>query len=101
MNVIESDRFPCFQKFKFQKSEGCIVYLYSLILSRQFNRLKQDLQGEKLLGDMEECKIALFNLVCNGVACPYLHNNSIYYDANGEPLVSALALRISLKKNDE
>ena len=67
-------------------------------MSRQFNRLKQDLQGEKLLGDMEECKIALFNLVCNGVACPYLHNNSIYYDTNGDPLVSDLLVRILLKE---
>ena len=50
-------------------------------------RLREDLQGEILLGDMEECKISLFNLVATGYATPYLHNNILYYNKKGESLV--------------
>jgi hypothetical protein len=51
-------------------------------------RIIQDLQGSELIGSMEDCKTALFNLVLNGIATPYLHNNESYYDKNGESAVS-------------
>ena len=50
-------------------------------------RLEKDLQGHKLLGDMEDCQTALFLLVMTGVATPFFHNGNVYYDANGESLV--------------
>jgi len=53
-----------------------------MILILTLNRIKKDLQGESLLGDMEECKIGLFNLVLNGVAIPYLHNGTAWNEAN-------------------
>ena len=56
-------------------------------LKLTFLRVKVDLQGSKLLGDMEECKNGLFNLVLSGVATPYFHNGTNLYDANGETLV--------------
>lgn len=45
------------------------------------------MQGDRILGDNEECRVALLNLVLTGVATPYLHNSTIYYDSNGESLV--------------
>jgi hypothetical protein len=36
---------------------------------------------------MEECRIALFNLVSTGFATPFVHNNSSFYDKDGQPLV--------------
>lgn len=53
-----------------------------MILILILNRIKNDLQGESLLGDMEECKIGLFNLVLNGVAIPYLHNGTAWNEVN-------------------
>lgn len=70
----------------FQKEEGSILFLYSLLLSRQLDKVKIDLQGDRILGDNEECRVALLNLVLTGVATPYLHNSTIYYDSNGESL---------------
>ena len=45
------------------------------------------MQGKVLLGDMEDCKIPLFNLVLTGCAVPFFHNGSIYYDNDGQSLV--------------
>lgn len=51
-------------------------------------RLEADLQGSSLLGDMEESKLPLYNLIIAGIATPYVHNNTIHYDHHGECLVS-------------
>lgn len=69
-----------------QLDDGVVLFLYSLMLSRKLPKLREDLQGEILLGDMEECKISLFNLVATGYATPYLHNNILYYNKKGESL---------------
>ncbi|CAF0710078.1 unnamed protein product [Brachionus calyciflorus] len=74
----------------FQKEDGCLLFLYSLILSRKVDRLKEDIQNQRLIGDMEECKISLFNLVLTGSAVPYLHNGSIVYDSEGQALEKPL-----------
>ena len=50
--------------------------------------MRLDLQGDSLIGDMEECKMALFNLILNGLAIPYLHNGQNYYNADSESLVN-------------
>ena len=54
--------------------------------------MRVDLQGQKLIGDMEECKIALFNLILTGLATPFFHNGEMHYDANGESLVIILEI---------
>lgn len=74
----------------FQKANGLIIYLYSLFLSRKIDKLRTDLQGKVLLGDMEDCKIPLFNLVLTGCAVPYVHNGSIYYDSDGHSLTAPI-----------
>lgn len=49
-----------------------------------------DLQGNQLISDMEECKLGLFNLVMNGEAMPYFHNGHLYYDSHGQALVNLI-----------
>ena len=39
---------------------------------------------------MEESLNSLFNLVLNGIATPFFHNGTVFYDANQEALVSRL-----------
>jgi hypothetical protein len=41
-----------------------------------------------LIGEFEECKIGLFNLALIGIATPFLHNNTQFYDKDGNPLVT-------------
>ncbi len=50
------------------------------------------MQGQTLLGDMEDCKIPLYCLLLTGVATPYLHNGISYYDQDGQSLVIKLIL---------
>lgn len=57
------------------------------ILNCKFFRLKEDLQGHALIGDMEDCKASLFNLVLTGTATPYFHNGTLVYDSEGKALV--------------
>lgn len=104
LHIFEFDDFDLLRSFiksnisQFQKPEGCLVFLYSLIMSRKFEKIKKDLQGHCLIGDMEDCRIALYNLVLNGVATPYLHNNAMYYTPEGESL---LVPRVGLQARSE
>ena len=50
------------------------------------------MQGKVLIGDMEDCRIPLFNLVLTGCAVPYFHNGAVYYDADGQSLVEIILL---------
>lgn len=72
-------------KFK-NKQLKKIFFLNNSYLKK--NRIKEDLQGHQLIGDNEDCRISLFNLVFSGIAIPYLHNNNNYYDKDGKPLVN-------------
>ena len=45
------------------------------------------MQGHALVGDMEDCQIALYNLVISANAVPFLHNDTIYFDKDGKNLV--------------
>ena len=47
---------------------------------------------------MEDCKQGLFNLVLAGVATPYVHNGSVFYDADGQALEKPLN---GLKKRND
>jgi len=61
---------------------------------RLLNRIKTDLQGQSLLGDMEECKIGLFNLVLNGAAVPFLHNGTVWSESCEGTAVRIITLTI-------
>lgn len=64
-----------------------IKLLLTIVLLTNKNRLEADLQDSSLLGDMEECKMPLYNLLLTGLATPYVHNGSIFYDSHGQSLV--------------
>lgn len=96
LHLYEFNEYKSLEEFirknynSFQTTNGLILFLYSLILSRNIDKLRADLQGKVLIGDMEDCKIPLFNLVLTGYAVPYFHNGSVYYDADGQSLTTAL-----------
>jgi hypothetical protein len=48
---------------------------------------------------MEDCRLPLFNLILLGVATPYVHNSPIYYDSDGNTLVSSSSLQTRSKTN--
>ncbi len=39
-----------------------------------------------LIGDMEDCRVPLYNLIIVGVATPFLHNKTLNYDRDGNDL---------------
>ncbi|XP_059082363.1 inactive ubiquitin carboxyl-terminal hydrolase MINDY-4B-like isoform X4 [Tigriopus californicus] len=56
---------------------GLISVLYSVILTRNFNRLAYDLQDQatnSLIDPIGDCTTGLLNLIITGRANPYLHN---------------------------
>jgi len=59
---------------------GLLSILYSIMLSRNFDRLKEDMQDQhnnSLIDPMGECTQCLLNLVVIGRATPYLHNGEM------------------------
>ncbi|XP_022344132.2 inactive ubiquitin carboxyl-terminal hydrolase MINDY-4B-like isoform X2 [Crassostrea virginica] len=83
------------EEFTSDKSPGCILFLYSLVLSASIFKLKEEMlitneTSYKLLSDREECKQALFNLIITGHACHYLHNGNLVYSQNGNLLATPL-----------
>lgn len=59
---------------------GLLSILYSIMLSRNFDRLKKDMQDQhnnSLIDPMGECTQCLLNLVVIGRATPYLHNGEM------------------------
>jgi len=59
---------------------GLLSILYSIMLSRSFDRLKKDMQDQhnnSLIDPMGECTQCLLNLVVIGRATPYLHNGDM------------------------
>lgn len=83
--------------FEHENSNGCILLLYSLILSRTIQMVYDDMDvvmgddvKEKLLTDSEECTINLINLLLTGRATKNLHNGNIIYDADGKLLPTPL-----------
>jgi hypothetical protein len=63
-----------------EKGSGILCILYSLLLSRGFERLSNDLQDKAcdcLIDPMGECTQSMLNLIIFGVATPYLHNGTM------------------------
>ncbi|XP_033760244.1 inactive ubiquitin carboxyl-terminal hydrolase MINDY-4B-like isoform X2 [Pecten maximus] len=79
-------------EFQREGNNGCIMFLYSIILSRTTEKIYDDLQMEeddrkrKLLTDNEDCSMALLNLLTTGIATPYLHNNNLIYSEDAKVL---------------
>ncbi|XP_071085785.1 inactive ubiquitin carboxyl-terminal hydrolase MINDY-4B-like [Haliotis cracherodii] len=76
------------EQFQGDNSCGCILFLYSLVLSRTLHRVREDMDMPedsklKLLTDMEECTPSLINLLLTGRAVPHLHNGDILYNRRG------------------
>jgi len=56
---------------------GLLCVLYSLMMSRGFDKLKSDMQDQQnnsLVDPMGDCSQCLLNLIVFGMATPYLHN---------------------------
>ncbi|XP_027136554.1 inactive ubiquitin carboxyl-terminal hydrolase MINDY-4B [Larimichthys crocea] len=79
------------QCFKEEGSHGVILFLYSLILSRTVDRLKDDLDSTTShllylsLGNFV-CRQALLNLLLTGRASPNVFNGTVYVGEDGRPL---------------
>ncbi|GAB6027830.1 hypothetical protein CHUAL_002058 [Chamberlinius hualienensis] len=69
---------------------GCILFLYSLVLTRTFSRLRNELgkKQDQLLTNYGFCSQALVNLILTGIATPYTHNGIVYEseDIDGQSL---------------
>lgn len=82
------------EEFTSDKSPGCILFLYSLVLSASVFKLKEEMlitneTTYKLLSDREECNQALYSLIITGHACHYMHNGNLVYSSNGNLLDDA------------
>ncbi|KAE8294763.1 Inactive ubiquitin carboxyl-terminal hydrolase MINDY-4B Protein FAM188B2 [Larimichthys crocea] len=79
------------ERFKEEGSHGVILFLYSLILSRTVDRLKDDLDSTTShllylsLGNFV-CRQALLNLLLTGRASPNVFNGTVYVGEDGRPL---------------
>jgi len=63
-----------------ENGSGVLALLYSILLTRNFDRIKEDLQdqvGTCLIDPMGDPIQALLNLIVIGKATPYLHNGSM------------------------
>ncbi|XP_052784905.1 inactive ubiquitin carboxyl-terminal hydrolase MINDY-4B-like isoform X3 [Mya arenaria] len=82
--------------FEHENSNGCILLLYSVILSRTIPKIFEDLgvvehqDRFKFLSDNEECLPGLMNLVITGRATQFYHNGNIIYDRDGNLLPQPL-----------
>ncbi|XP_012944658.1 inactive ubiquitin carboxyl-terminal hydrolase MINDY-4B [Aplysia californica] len=79
------------EQFQSDSGNGCILFLYSLVLSRTIQKVKDDLQEDhdsklKLLTDMEDADQSLINLALTGRATPHMHNGDLLYDSKGQLL---------------
>lgn len=86
-SLEETEKFIRKYLYQFEANLGCILFLYSLVLSRTISSVYQDLGGEcQLLSDYEEVTRPLVNLLLTGRASPYTHNGKIAFDELGELL---------------
>ncbi|XP_074158058.1 inactive ubiquitin carboxyl-terminal hydrolase MINDY-4B [Sminthopsis crassicaudata] len=106
----DAKKFICdhLQWFKEEGSHGVILFLYSLIFSRTFERLKKDLDtssthllepsGGKLI-----CRQAVLNLILTGRASPHVFNG--YHQGSSQDLLHGILARsdvgyLQWKKNN-
>ncbi|KAI0227954.1 Inactive ubiquitin carboxyl-terminal hydrolase MINDY-4B [Lamellibrachia satsuma] len=100
------------QSFEEDGARGCILFIYSVVLSRTIPSVYDDAGTTKLhlIGHMEEATVPLVNLLLTGRASKYIHNGTLVYDKDGEvlepPLVglgerSEIGLLFWEKKEDQ
>uniref|UniRef100_H3ARC6 MINDY family member 4B n=1 Tax=Latimeria chalumnae TaxID=7897 RepID=H3ARC6_LATCH len=93
--MIEKFIFEHIHCFKDEGSHGVILFLYSLLFSRTFKRLKEDLDCttphlfQLSLGNYN-CRQALVNLMLTGRASPSVFNGDLQYDDQGNILQEPL-----------
>ena len=66
-----------------ENGSGVLSLLYSVLLSRGFDRITSDLQDQVdncFIDPMGDCTQPLLNLMVIGKATPYLHNGSMVLD---------------------
>ncbi|KAK2175226.1 hypothetical protein NP493_743g03004 [Ridgeia piscesae] len=76
------------QFFEEDGARGCILFVYSVVLSRTTQKVYKDAGTTKihLIGHMEEVTMPLANLLLTGRATRYIHNGTLVYDKDGELL---------------
>ncbi|KAK0048918.1 inactive ubiquitin carboxyl-terminal hydrolase MINDY-4B [Biomphalaria pfeifferi] len=79
------------EEFQTEHGNGCILFLYSLVLSRTIPKIREEIKVKpgfklKLLSDMEDPTQSLINLALTGSATPHLHNGELLYDDKGNLL---------------
>lgn len=74
--------------FESTNGNGCILLLYSVILSRTVERVIEDLGDENatLMGIHDSCSQAMVNLLLTGRAAPNVFNGDIEYNKHGRKL---------------
>lgn len=74
--------------FESTNGNGCILLLYSVILSRTVERVREDLgdPNATLIGLHDTCTQAMINLLLTGRAVPNVFNGDIEYHKNGRKL---------------
>ncbi|XP_033638241.1 inactive ubiquitin carboxyl-terminal hydrolase MINDY-4B-like isoform X1 [Asterias rubens] len=74
----------------YHEGGGVLMFLFSIILSRTIPRLLEDLDGDYLFTDRNQCSLALIILVLTGRATANVFNGKKVYDKKGEALAKPL-----------
>jgi len=89
-NLVDLERFMKKQLSFFESTNGngCILLLYSVILSRTVERVIEDLgdANSTLMGLHDSCSQAMINLLLTGRAAANVFNGDIEYNKNGRKL---------------
>ncbi|XP_070538337.1 inactive ubiquitin carboxyl-terminal hydrolase MINDY-4B-like isoform X2 [Ptychodera flava] len=72
--------------FEKEDGSGVLLFIYSLILSRDIHRLVNDLEDDKLLTPYDWVSFAMVNLILTGKACPRINEGTVKLDRKGEPI---------------
>lgn len=90
-----STSFSCTPQFTENPGPGALLLLYSAVVTRGMENLRNDLdapKGAHLMGPYEEGSLNIVTLLLTGRATPYLHNGVVYvgdedhYVSIGRPL---------------
>uniref|UniRef100_T1IVG0 DM10 domain-containing protein n=1 Tax=Strigamia maritima TaxID=126957 RepID=T1IVG0_STRMM len=81
-----------YQMFAIDEGYGCLLFLYSLILTKGPDRIRKELteDTQRLLSPNGDCTTATINLVLTGRATPYLHNGIAYVGSEDAGVTKAL-----------
>ncbi|XP_077987794.1 inactive ubiquitin carboxyl-terminal hydrolase MINDY-4B-like isoform X2 [Glandiceps talaboti] len=70
--------------FEGEESSGVLLFVYSLILTRDIHRLVHDLEDDKLLTPYDYISYAMVNLMLTGRACPRIIDALLKSDKKGK-----------------